>query len=127
MSPPERSSQRLSEHLTRSRTAAISTLIGFAAIFAGTWIALTTWVLVANPERLGPTCLLIALALMVLTTVGITAAGCAWWFAATWQKWLVYVAKEVAHVLLQATAGGDVKVPARNGAAVHALTPTPRR
>ncbi len=51
------------------------------------WITLGSWVAFGHPVRLGPGRLIVALALVVATA----ACPLVWWFARSWQRWLMIV------------------------------------
>lgn len=89
-------SEQLDTFLARSiKTAQIS--LGLCGVG---WIILACWVAFCTPDMLGPARFVTALILTVATA----ASPLVWWFARSWQRWLMVVLTEIIpHV-----RGGDV-------------------
>ncbi len=88
MPPPSRAaSSQLDVFLASSIRRAQYTL---ASCGVG-WLILGCWVAFCAPGRIGPPRMIAALALVVATC----ACALVWWFARSWQQWLMVVLTEL--------------------------------
>ncbi len=61
------------------------------------WLVIACWVAFCHPYRLGPGRTILALVLVVATA----ACPIVWWFARSWQRWLMIVITELIPLLAE--------------------------
>ncbi len=103
MPPPGRAAtEQLGAFLARS----ILTVQAGLVLCGIGWITLGCWVAFCHPDRLGPARIVFALVLVVATA----ACPTVWWFARSWQRWLMVAMTElIPHLHDRAEPGGNLR------------------
>ncbi len=101
MPPPGRAAtEQLGAFLARS---ILTAQIGLGLCATG-WLVLACWVAFCAPSLMGPPRMIVALALVVATA----ACPLVWWFARSWQRWMMIVTLELLphlHSITDPSAG----------------------